>query len=149
MPKYQEFGTICATSSGATASLNISKCECSSMVELQLPKLLTRVRFPSLAPLHKKFSPRILNIFTEHVGCKNKRSLKKCSLASSCCKQNRVQTYEMNKYEPDCFLNKILNVRRERRPCICQKRELLLQTNTVRNAPIIHKGVRSLLRTVL
>ena len=36
----------------------------------------------SLAPLHKKFSPRILNIFTEHVGCKNKRSLKKCSLAA-------------------------------------------------------------------
>jgi hypothetical protein len=25
--------------------------ECSSMVELQLPKLIARVRFPSLAPL--------------------------------------------------------------------------------------------------
>ena len=117
---YQDFGTIKSENSDDKTSSEHIYCECSSMVELQLPKLLTRVRFPSLAPLHKKFSPRILNIFTEHVGCKNKRSLKKCSLASSCCKQNRVHTYEMNKYEPDCFLNKILNVRRERRPCICQ-----------------------------
>ena len=33
------------------------RCGCSSMVELRLPKPLTRVRFPSPAPFHPRGSP--------------------------------------------------------------------------------------------
>ena len=49
---YQDFGTIKSENSDDKIRSEHIYCECSSMVELQLPKLLTRVRFPSLAPFH-------------------------------------------------------------------------------------------------